>query len=232
MRAARPLNQLFDPELHDAPEGHRALAFELAHVLQNWPDGVPAARRAQIALLLEKILLPLDRPTRQALAGRLGHDAAIPLSLSGILFFDAPRSVRDAILARHAGIEIDRKALVVDGAALIRAARDYSTDRFAQELARSTGIPLCAITRILGDVSGECLAILCRGIRLPRLVFSTIAVLGDVSLRSAEKKLELFDAVAIQPTKGLVQSWRASCAWQHGTFAEGPRLAPAPQASA
>lgn len=232
MRAARPLNQLFDPESRDAPEGHRALAFELAHVLQDWPDDVPAPRRTQIVLLLEKIFLRLDRPTRQALAGRLGRDASIPLSLSAILFLDAPRPVRDVILARHASLEIDCKPAAVDGAALIRAARDYSAGRFAQELGRTSGFPLFAATRLLDDVSGECLAIVCRGLGLPRLVFSTIAVLGDVSLKSAERKLALYDEVAEQPAKGLVQSWRASCAWQHGTLVERPRLAPASHACA
>ena len=232
MGADGGLNHLFDPESHDAPEGHRALAFELAHLLQNWPDDVPVARRVAIALLLEKMIPPLDRSTRQALAARLGGDDSVPRSLSAILFFDASRSVRDAILARHAGLETDCERFTVDGPALIREARDYSIDSFAQELTRMTGIPPFAIHRILGDVSGECLAILCRGTRLPRLIFSTIAVLGDASLKSGERKLELYDTVAEQPAKALVQSWRAARAWEHDTLAERPLPAPALHASA
>jgi hypothetical protein len=234
MRTTGGSNHPSEPASEDAPEGHRALAFELAHILQNWPNDVPAERRETLALQLENIVLLLDRPTRQDLAIRLGQDASTPLALSAILFFDAPRCVRDAILARHAhgAPEPDCEPTADDGLALILAARDYSATSFAPALARTTGIPPFAANRVLSDVSGECLAILCRGANLPRLVFSTIAVLADASLAAAERKLELFDAVADAPARGLVRSWRAARRWQRNGLAETPLPAPARHTSA
>jgi hypothetical protein len=66
--------------------------------------------------------------------------------------------------------------------------------------------------------------ILCRGASLPRLVYSTITMLADASLKAAERKLELFDAVADVPARGLVRSWRATRPWERNGLAETPRL--------
>lgn len=228
MGGAGGLDASPDPALTDVPDSHRALALEMARILQNWPDDIPTARREQLASQLEKSVLLLDRPTRQDLAVRLGQDASTPLPLLAILFFDAPRSVRDSILARHAEDKREISCAAIDDAGrltLMAAARDYCADRFVQTLGRITDISAFAAGRVLGDVSGECLAILCRGAGLPRLVFSTITMLTDASLQAAERKLELFDRVAEIPARRLVGSWRATRSWQRNGLAETPLLA-------
>jgi hypothetical protein len=74
--------------------------------------------------------------------------------------------------------------------------------------ARLLGVPVAVAGRAIADASGEGLALLCKGARLSRATFSTIAVLSDASLDSAERKLELYEAVPEETSIRMVQVWR------------------------
>jgi hypothetical protein len=180
-------------------------------VLLDWPPDYPAHMRSSFTLLLEKIAVQLDCQTRRELAARFAAAPDAPLPLLNELFFDSARETRADIVARMMQCPPDDElaAPVVDEATLIRAVRDYPPEVFVQTLARLLGIPAATAARAVADASGEGLAILCKGARLSRMSFSTIAMLTDASLESAQRKLDMYDAIADDTSIRVVQYWRA-----------------------
>jgi uncharacterized protein (DUF2336 family) len=215
MSARERLTRLIDLAPGGAPEERRQLAMELAEVLLDWPADYPAHMRTSFALLLEKIVVQLDGRARRELARRFAPDPAAPLALLNELYFDSGRELRETILKRNAQASMVEafEPSPIDEPSLIRAARDYPPETFAQTFARLLGIPLATAGRAIADVSGEGLVILCKGAHLSRATFSTIAMLTDASLDSAQRKLELFETVPEEISARMVQFWRA----QRGT---------------
>jgi len=215
MSARERLTRLIDLAPGGAPEERRQLAIELTEVLLDWPEDYPEHMRASFALLLEKIVVQLDGPSRKELAARFSPGVEAPLSLMNELYFDSGREMREAILRQNAQAAMDDEfaPLPVDEPSLIRAAREYPPETFAQTFARLLGIPLVTAARAIADASGEGLVILCKGAHLSRATFSTIAMLTDASLDSAQRKLELFEIVPEDISARMVQFWRA----QRGT---------------
>jgi len=215
MSVRERLTRLIDLAPGGEPEERRQLAMELAEVLLDWPADYPAHMRASFALLLEKIVVQLDGRARRQLAARFAPGSAVPLTLLNELYFDSGRDMREAILRRNAQASMrdEFEPLPIDEPSLIRAAREYPPGTFAQAFARLLGIPLATAARAIADVSGEGLVILCKGAHLSRTTFSTIAMLTDASLDSAQRKLELFETVPEEISARMVQFWRA----QRGT---------------
>jgi hypothetical protein len=211
MSARERLTQLIDLASSGAPEERGKLAMELAEVLVDWPEDYPPHMRASFALLLEKIAGQLDCTARKDLAARLAPHVTVPLSLLNELFFDSSREQRDTILARNEqeNSQGEVAPASIDEPSLVRAVREYPPETFVQTFARLLGISATTAGRAVSDSSGEGLTILCKGAQISRATFSTIAVLTDASLDSAERKLELYETVEEGTAAHLVQFWRA-----------------------
>jgi len=210
MNAREHLAALIDRASSGAPDEHRAIALELASALCEWPADDPERMRSAYALLLEKIAPQLDRDTRKELVARLAQQPDIPLGLMSELFFDASDDIRASVLARHGEEPANVDAITPDlnEAALIRAVRDYPPEQFGRVMAGLVGIPASTTCRIIGDGSGEGLAILCKGAGLSRVTFSTMVMLTEVSLESAQRKLEQFVPVPEGAAASMFRFWR------------------------
>ena len=179
------------------------LARELGDLVLYWPPDYPDAMRPPIVALFETSLREADGETQRLMADRMAGRGDIPLRLINVLYLAAPAPLRREILMRNE-LEGDAPApLVVDGAAILAAARSKSGD-FTGTLARLTGLPHRTVMAILTDPSGEPLAVLCRGAGLDRASFSALAL-----LRGAEgMPLAVFDTVAPKAAAHLVADWR------------------------
>jgi hypothetical protein len=210
MSARERLTQLIDLASGEAPKDRCVLARELVDVLVDWPADYPAHMRPSFALLLEKIAPHLEPHARGEIGERLAHVESVPLPLLNEFFFDCGREGRDMVLVRtmQSVGSIDRDELPVDERTLVKAARDYPQDIFAHTFARLACVPVTVVSRALDDASGEGLAILCRGARMSRTAFSTIVLLTDASLDSAERKLDAFDAAPEDSSAKMVRFWR------------------------
>jgi hypothetical protein len=210
MSAREHLTRLIDLASGSEPHERRALALELADIVLDWPEDYPAHMRASFTLLLEKLVTPLDCQTRKELAARFVADPAAPLGLLNEFFFDCGHDMRQAIVARNAleHTPCETPGAPIDEPSLVQAAREYPPETFAQMFARLLGIPVAVAGRAIADTSGEGLALLCKGARLSRATFSTIAVLSDASLDSAERKLELYETVPEETSIRMIQVWR------------------------
>jgi hypothetical protein len=210
MSARERLTQLIDLASGDAPDEHRALALELADIILDWPEDYPAHMQASFELLLEKIVTQLDCQTRKELVARVASEPAAPLALLNELFFDCGPDLREAIVARNAkeNAPEDVFSTPVDEPLLLQAAREYPRETFTQTFSRLLGIPVAVAMHAFADASGEGLAILCKGAQLSRATYSTIAMLTEASLESAERKLELYETVAEEASARMLQVWR------------------------
>jgi hypothetical protein len=180
------------------------LARELTDLVLAWPQDYPPAMRAPVMALLEAALRQSDETTRAELAARMGGHPELPLRLLNTLYLDAPAPLRREILMRNeleAGGEDETPA---DAAGLLAAARNGTRD-FAGALGRSAAIPRDVAQAILGEASGEALAVLCRGTGLDRATFSAVALLRGVQ----DMPLGVFDSVPDHAAARLVHDWRA-----------------------
>ena len=211
MSARERLCQLVDLASAGGPDERRRLAAELTDILLAWPADYPAQMRLSFGLLLQKISVELDGETRRDIAGRLAADRSVPLALLNELYFDATQDARKAILARNAQTPLPNEDgyPCVDEAALMGAVRTSAHGAFAPALARFLDVPDEVASRCVADASGEGLALLCRGAHLSRLAFSTIVMLTDASLVSAQRKLEAYDRTSAEVAARMVQFWRA-----------------------
>jgi hypothetical protein len=180
--------------------------------------------RASFSLLLEKIVGQLDCPTRKELAARFASDPAAPLALLNELFFDCEAAARATIIARNteAGGQAESNLSPIDEASLIQAAREYPPETFKQTFARLLGVPAAVAGRAIADTDGDGLALLCKGARLSRATYSTIAMLTDASPDLAERKLELYETVVAESSTLMLQVWRERRD-QHRTSSESTR---------
>lgn len=178
------------------------LARELCDLALYWPSEYPDLMRDPIMALFETALRECDSSTQGELASRLAGHPEIPLRILNIIYLSAPAPMRREILMRNEmeGTEADESA---DSEAVLAVARRGARD-FAGALAQATDLPYHVTRAVLSDPSGEALAVLCRGLKLSRAIFSAIALLRA----PAPMPLEVFDAVPDRAAACLVREWR------------------------
>jgi hypothetical protein len=211
MSARERLSQLIVLASSDTRAERGMLAMELADILTDWPEEYPPHMRESFTILLEKIVDQLDDHERRTLAARLAPNSTTPLTLLNGLFFDTSPDLRGAVLTRNSQ-ERHREEIVpmpVDELYLVQAAREYPPETFVRTLARLLCIPVALAGRAMADANDEGLAILCKGARVSRTTFSTLAMLTDISLLSAERKLERYETVPEEASARMIQFWRA-----------------------
>ena len=193
----------------EGPARRAALAGELADLLLDWPPDCPEAMRAPVVALLERTLRETDDGTRAKLATRLSGRGELPLDLVNELYLSAPARVRREILLRNelaGGGACDTAA--TDAAALVAVARDARVRDFIERLSSAFGIEQGTVETILSDVSGEALAVLCKGAHLDRAAFSALALLQGADADDTNKRLSAFDTVPQHAAE------RLTCYWQ------------------
>ena len=185
-----------------------ALVGELSDLLLDWPRDCPDAMRAPVVALLEKTVREADDGTRAKLAARLGGHGELPLDLVNEFYLCAPKSVRREILMRNelAG-EADDVAPLPSAAFLVAAARDAGACDFTERFGYAFGIALRTVHAILSDVSGEALAVLCKGAHLDRASFSALALLKGAGESDATARLSAFDTVPQRAAERLTRTW-------------------------
>lgn len=175
-------------ELADkGPALRAALAEEVAELLTDWPSDCPVEMRGACEALLARAAREVDTKIRARLRVRLYSDPAL--------------SAR--VLPRDEGIS------------LIEIARDGGD--IAASLAQVLCLSNSRVEDILSDSSGHALATACKGARLSRTTFSTLAMLvirnGDIAQTHA--RLEAYDAMSVMQAVEQLQAWRSSDLAQH-----------------
>ena len=198
----------------DAAEDRCRLVDELAALLLDWPEDYPLALRAPFDLLLEKAVQDVGPEMRAALATRFAAQPDAPVGLLNELFFDAPATVKPAILRRNAlandGAPVEDGVADADEGALVAAARAKKSKDLAGTFARLLGVDGVLAQRILTEPSGEALAAACKGAHLKRATFSALAVLfAPPDEKDGHRRLAAYDAVPQEGAENLVRFWRA-----------------------
>jgi hypothetical protein len=177
------------------------LARELADLVVYWPADYPAAMQAPVLALFETALREADDLTQRELSLRLtGHP--VPLKLMNALYLAAPAPQRREILMRNE-LEAGTVDEPCDAGSVLAAARKGGPD-FAAMLSRTAAVPYRIARCVLDDETGEALAVLCRGLKINRAVFSAIAL-----LRAAKPMpLDVFDTVPDRAAAAIVHGWR------------------------
>jgi hypothetical protein len=196
-----------------APETQRALAFELCDLLLDWPERYPRIMREPFEALVEKVLRRLDEPTRRLIAERLSRNTETPVAILNELYFDVPPVGRARILARNAqgeGEASERGA--PDEIALLKSARASSRRDFVATFARSLGLSQTAARAILADVSGDALAVACKGAGMKRAVYSALVVCMAGALKTnidaLYERLSAFDVIPEGGARRMLAYWR------------------------
>lgn len=192
-----------------APEDRAMLALELCDLLLDWPEKYPASMREPFETLLEKAVREVDGETRATLAEKIARHAQAPVELLNELFFDAPAELKTDIVRRNAQVNGYHTDLpLADEAMVIAAARQGG--EFASAFAQILGIEPVTAEQILREPSGEALAVACKGARLTRAAFSTLAVLFAPSPEANASRLVAYDAIPQAGAENLVRYWRAA----------------------
>jgi hypothetical protein len=178
------------------------LARLLCDLTLAWPSDYPEAMRPLVTALFETALRRCEASTRRELAPLVAGRRDVPLQIMNVLYLDAPAPLRREILMRNEleGGDIREEA---DAEAVVNLARKGALD-FAAALSDAACIPYEVAHAVLGDASGEPLAVLCRGLSLNRATYSAIAL-----LRAGEPlPLDVFDTVPDRAAAWLVHDWR------------------------
>jgi hypothetical protein len=189
------------------PAGRVALLNDLADLLLDWPADYAQAMRAPFEALLEKTAQEVDAPVRAAIAPRLEGHEELPVSLLNEFFLEAPCKLRARILALNDVMDADASGNVsVDAAQLLDAARTLN-GTFGVAFAKMLSLPETTAKEILGDPSGEPLAVACKGVGLDRATFSAITLLVARDSNVATR-LAAFDQVPQSAAERLSAFWR------------------------
>ena len=169
------------------PALRAALAEEVAELLVDWPSDCPKEMRGPCEALLARAAREVDSKIRARLWVRLHADPAL-----------AAR-----VLPRNEAVSND----------LIAAARKGEDIRVP--LAQALNLPAARIEEILADASGHGLAVACKGLRLSRVTYSTLAVLVGGKDQLDYTRLDRYDAVETPDAVRQLQDWRIKSAVQH-----------------
>jgi len=206
------LQRLIELAGKPAPEDRAALALELAELLSDWPMKYPHEMREPFETLLEKCVRGVDNQTRARVAARVAGRAEAPVHLLNALFFDAPAEAKLGIVARNAGASAHEAGAAADEARLIEAARHGTGEDFAADFARLLGIEPVTARRILSEPSGNALAAACKGARLTRAAFSTLAVLFAPDAKPDDTRLSAYENVPQDGADNMLRYWRGEAA--------------------
>ena len=192
----------------EGPAERAALVGELADLVLDWPPDCPAAMRPPVVALLELTVRETGEDMRAKLAARLGGHGELPLALVNEFYLVAPGRVRREILMRN---ELEDGAVEPlappDATGLLAAARQARQSDFDLSFAAALGIAPRIAGAILGDASGEALAVLCKGAHLDRALFSALAVLHGQG--EADARLAAYDSVPQRAAERLTQFWQS-----------------------
>jgi hypothetical protein len=169
------------------PALRAALAEEVAELLIDWPGDCPKEMRGPCEALLARAAREVDSKIRARLWVRLHADPAL-----------AAR-----VLPRNETVSHD----------LIAAARKDGDIR--APLAQALNLPPARVEEILADPSGRALAVVCKGLRLSRVTYSTLAVLTGSKEQPDYARLDRYDAVETPDAVRQLQDWRITSAVQH-----------------
>jgi hypothetical protein len=207
-------------ELADkGPSLRAALAEEVAELLMDWPADYPPAMRATFEALLEKAARDVDDDTRTRLITRIGSDPAdplaariLPLEILNAAFFTAAPQIKSRILERNeAPGDDDADDTPQDGEAETRLLAAARASRNCDiSFAHILDLPGVIAAEILGDPSGQSLAIACKGAHLGRATFSALALLSNPDAPDCQARLSSYDDVPPHAAMRLLQSWRGN----------------------
>jgi hypothetical protein len=212
--ARERLTRLIELASENAPDKQTALAFELCDLLIDWPQRYPRAMREPFEALLEKVRRRVDERTRRAIAARLSADAETAVVLLNEFYFDVPQAQRAAILERNAarGTEIPHTDPGSCDAMLVAAARELNGRDFAGAFAQLLGILPATARAILGDGTGDALAIACKGAAMSRAAYSALVVLvtgpSEPRVEALYNRLAAFDTIPENGARRMLAHWR------------------------
>ncbi len=200
--------------LNLADEGDSArsqLVQELSEILIEWPREYARTARQPFEVLLDKTIREADARTRQAVADAIAHRPAAPVGLLNQLFFAASEGTRKRIIARNDGTpERATGPADFDEDALIAEAR-HAGKAFQAHFARGMGLSDDIADEILGDESGQSLAIVCKGAHARRATFSALAVLTGPAraIEDSDRRLASYDSVPLGAAERMLAHWRS-----------------------
>jgi hypothetical protein len=200
------LNHLLDLASR-GPAGRSTLLSELAGLLLDWPADYGLAMRAPFEALFEKTAREADSATRAAIASRLSGYEDLPVSLFNAFFLEAPRTLRERILALNEAVDGPAEPFRADGTALLQAARTTMNGAFAGRFAALLALREETARDILGDRTGQSLAVACKGAGLDQAVFSAVALL--TAQAPDPGRLAHYAAVPQAGAERLLDFWRA-----------------------
>ena len=167
------------------PALRAALAEEVAELLIDWPGDCPKEMRGPCEALLARAAREVDSKIRARLWVRLHADPAL-----------AAR-----VLPRNETVSNE----------LIAAARKDGDIR--APLAQALNLPASRVEEILADPGA--LALICKGLRLSRVTYSTLAVLAGGKNQADYSRLDRYDTVETSEAVRQLQEWRIQSAVQH-----------------
>ena len=164
------------------PALRAALAEEVADLLSAWPQDYPHSMREVCEALLVKAARDLDASTRARLRVQLCEHP-------GLIQRAVPRQAASQ--------------------ALIAAAR--TGQDLCNALAESLGVDDSIANDILRDQSGARLAVACKGARMDRAVFSTLALLTHPARDRSDAfvMLDTFDNVPTSEASRMLRNWQS-----------------------
>jgi hypothetical protein len=198
------------------------LVHELADILLDWPPEYSESAKLPFEALLERALREVTRETRGALAVRFAQRGNAPVEILNELFFAANPAVKDDIIARNVGDVCQEDASPqFDEELLLELARSERS-QLVPALACALGVLPPTAADILGDISGQSLAIACKGAHSGRATFSALAVLCDKTRAAEDSYLRLaaYDGVPLSAAERMLSSWRNHAATAQTQAAE------------
>ena len=168
-------------ELADkGPALRAALAEEVAALLMDWPADCPAEMRPVFENLLSKTAREVDADTRARLRVQLFADRQLAARL-------LPREQNPVT-------------------PLLETARNGGN--VAAALAVLLGVDEARAQEILGDASGQALALACKGAGLNRAAYSTLALLALPHGENPAARLAAHDSVTTLEAARTLRAWR------------------------
>ncbi|HUO91475.1 MAG TPA: DUF2336 domain-containing protein [Rhizomicrobium sp.] len=212
------LTRLIELASENAPEKQAALAFELCDLLVDWPPRYPQIMREPFEALLEKVLRRLDETTRRLIATRLSQNSETAVALLNECYLDVPAKARSMILERNQtpGDDEPSRVDLEAEARLIAAARQMGPIEFTHQFAEFFGVSPMMAQSILEDVSGDALAVACKGIGMRRVTYSTLVVFAagrtGAGADAIYDRLAVFDAIPETGARRMLGHWRKEAA--------------------